>query len=268
MNETKNISVSPETCPAHSYVVKASIAGERNKKAAEVICALAPLIEQAGGKLPDITYNELIDQCPSLKAAINTTAVANVNKLLNRTFTKAWELLRTQTLLDEKYKGIQLPTEIPTILSLDKKLDAQTNEKAGPDSAANPIDSQELALLQALFAMMLRNRESTATIRLKDFLAMAGAESVDRKTDVSSALGLLSRLGRFYYQPEGRPGELPAGTFYSIVLLSSLEEDEGGGTIELYSWYAKTLLEANPDADPEKYLPIPEDRITDQTRPA
>lgn len=268
MNETKNISINPEICQAHSAVVKTSIMKERDKKAAEVVCALAALIEQAGGKLPDITYDELIDRCPSLKAAINTAAVADANKLLDRTFTKAWELLRTQTHLEEKYKAIQLPTEIPTILTLDKKLDAQTNGKAGPDPAAKPIDSQELALLQALFAMMLRNRESTASIRLKDFLAMADAESVDRKTDVSSALGLLSRLGRFYYQPEGRPGELPAGTFYSIVLLSSLEEDEDGGTIELYSWYAKTLLEADPGIDPDKYLPIPDDRITDQTRPA
>lgn len=107
---------------------------------------------------------------------------------------------------------------------------------------------------------MLRNRDSTASIRLEDFLTMAGTESIDRKTDISSALGLLSGLGRFYYQPEDRPG-----VFYSIVMLSSLEEDEDGGTIDLHSWYAKTLLEADPDIDPDKYLPIPEDRITDQT---
>ena len=185
--------------------------------------------------------------------------------ILNRVFTKAWELLRTQTLLEEKYKGIQLPTEIPTILALDEKLDARENDTY---PTAKPIDSQELALLQNLFAMMLKNRESTVSIRLKDFLAMAGAGPVNRKTDVGSALGLLSRLGRLYYQPEGRPGELPAGTFYSVVMLSSLEEDEDGGTIELYSWYAKKLLEADPDVDPDKYLPIPEDRITDRTRAA
>lgn len=120
--------------------------------------------------------------------------------------------------------------------------------------------NQELALLQALFALILKNRESTASIRLKDFLVMAGTESVDRKTDISFALGLLSGLGRFYYQPEDRPG-----VFYNIVMLSSLKEDEDGGTIDLHSWYAKKLLEADPDMDPDKYLPIPEDQITDQT---
>lgn len=268
MNETKNISVSPETCPAHSYVVKASIAGERNKKAAEVVCALAPLIEQAGGKLPDITYDELIDRCPSLKAAINTAAVADVNKLLDRTFTKAWELLRTQTILVEKYKGIQLPTEIPTILSLDKKLDAQTNEKAGPDPAANPIDGQELALLQALVGSMLRSRKYTATIRLKEFLGMAGIEPVDQKTDVNSALGLLTRLGQLYYFPDGLPTKHHLGSFCTILSYTYLKEDVDGADIFLHSTYAEELLKTDPDGDPDKYLPIPEDQITDRIRAA
>lgn len=268
MNETKNISVSPETCPAHSYVVKASIAGERNKKAAEVVCALAPLIEQAGGKLPDITYDELIDRCPSLKAAINTAAVADVNKLLKRTFSKAWELLRTQTILVEKYKGIQLPTEIPTILSLDKKLDAQTNEKAGPDSATNPIDGQELALLQTLVGSMLRNRKYTATIKLKEFLDMAGIESVDQKTDVDSALGLLARLGQLYYFPDGLPTKHHLGSFCNILACTCLAEDEDGAEIHLHSTYAEDLLEEDPDVDPELHLPIPVDKITDRIRAA
>lgn len=268
MTETKNAPVSSETNPAHSYVVKASIAGERNKKAAEVVCAIAPLIEQAGGKLPDITYDELIDQCPSLKAAINTATVADANKLLKRTFSTAWELLRTQTHLEEKYKGIQLPTEIPTILTMDKKLNAQTNEKAGPDSAANPIDSQELALLQALVGSMLRNRKYTATIRLKEFLDMAGIKPVDQKTDVGSALGLLARLGQLYYFPDGLPTKHHLGSFCSILACTCLAEDKDGAEIHLHSTYVEDLLEKDPDVDPELHLPIPEDKITDRIRPA
>ena len=39
----------------------------------------------------------------------NTSDTSNQNKILKRAFSKAWELLVTQTDLSVKYKNIQLP---------------------------------------------------------------------------------------------------------------------------------------------------------------
>lgn len=264
MNETKNSPNSPETHPDYSTVIRSSIAGERDGKAVQITCVLAMLIDQAGGKLPDITYGELINRCPSMRAAIDTAAVADINKLLKRTFSKAWELLRTQTDLEEKYKDIRLPTETPTILTLDEKLNVQKG--AGPDPDSKPIDSRELALLQTLVGSMLRNRKYTATIRLDEFLAMAGIKPVDKKTDISSALDLLLRLGQLYYFPDGLPTKDHLRSFCSILTYTCLAEDEDGAVINLISTYAEDLLKADPDIDPDKYLPIPEDRIADWSR--
>lgn len=123
----------PVTFPVNSYVVKSSIINERNKRAAQIVCVLATLIERTGGGLPNITYDELIDRCPSMWNAMDAATASDKNKILNRVFSKAWELLRTQTHLEEKYEGIQLPTEIPTVSKLGKKLEIPKNGKDKKD---------------------------------------------------------------------------------------------------------------------------------------
>lgn len=113
----------PFMLPSHSYLIKSSIAKEKNKRAVEIVCIIVTLIEQAGNCTPNIKVQTIVDRCPELKNAIDAAKGADKNKLLKRAFTKAWELLPKQTLLKEKYKDIELPSptdpqNIPTMSSL------------------------------------------------------------------------------------------------------------------------------------------------------
>ena len=112
----------PFMLPSHTYLVKSSIMKERNKRAVEIVCAIVTLIEQAGDNVPNIKFQTLVDRCPSLKNTLDAASPTNRNTILRRTFTKAWELLRTQTHLEEAYPGIQLPTAIPTMSRLGEVL--------------------------------------------------------------------------------------------------------------------------------------------------
>lgn len=110
----------PFMLPSYTYLVKASIAKEKNKRAAEIVCIVATLIEQAGDNTPHIRAQTIVDRCPDLKYALEATErSSNKTLLLRRAFEKAWELLHTQTRLEEVYKNIQLPTKIPTAGTLD-----------------------------------------------------------------------------------------------------------------------------------------------------
>lgn len=112
----------PFMLPSHTYLVKSSIMKERNKRAVEIVCAIVTLIEQAGDNVPNIKFQTLIDRCPSLKNTLEAASPPNRNIILRRTFTKVWELLRTQTHLTEVYQDIQLPTAIPTMSRLGEVL--------------------------------------------------------------------------------------------------------------------------------------------------
>lgn len=112
----------PFTLPSNTYLVRSSIMKERNKRAAEVVCIIVTLIEQAGDNTPNIKFQTIIDRCPDLDNALKAATPTDRDKILRRTFSKAWELLRTQTRLTETYKNIQLPTAIPTMSMLDDVL--------------------------------------------------------------------------------------------------------------------------------------------------
>lgn len=126
----------PFTVAVNSYRVKSSIMSERNRRAVEIVCALVPLIDRSGSGRPNISYRKLIQRCPDLRNALDSSATtANKNTILRRAFTKAWELLRTQTCLTEKYKDNQLPTVIPTISMLNctlKNAEERKSEKKPP----------------------------------------------------------------------------------------------------------------------------------------
>ena len=113
----------PLTLPTHSYLIDSSIVKERNKAAAENVIILVTLIEQAGDNIPRIKASTLIERNVQLAERLEETA--NPRALLNRVFTKTWELLRTKTRLTEVYKNIQLPDPkdpafMPTMRTLDK----------------------------------------------------------------------------------------------------------------------------------------------------
>lgn len=113
------------TKAVETYLIKDSIVKERNTRAAEVVYIVCVLIETCGDRLPHISAKTIIDRMPELKKALeNMSTAANRNTLLRRTFTKAWELLRTQTELEQVYKDIHLPDPknplcIPTVGTLD-----------------------------------------------------------------------------------------------------------------------------------------------------
>ena len=96
--------------PSHSYLIKASIVAERNKRAAELVFIVVTLIEQCGGNKAHIKASTIVERIPDLAVAIkNCRKPANVNVLLKRVFSKGWELLRSHTTLEEHYKSIKLP---------------------------------------------------------------------------------------------------------------------------------------------------------------
>ena len=109
---------------SHSYLVKSSIAKERNKRAVEIVIAVVITIEQAGKNTPHLKASTIIGRIPQLQRAFNKTkTTSNKNLLLSRTFKKAWELLETQTKLRDKYPNITLPDpnnpqNIPTTSTL------------------------------------------------------------------------------------------------------------------------------------------------------
>ena len=115
----------PSLNPSHSYLIKSSIVSERNKDAITNVSNIVTLIEQAGGKGAHISAAELINRNPSFKERLQKST--NKVQLLSRTFKKTWELLRTQTRLEEAYRDITLPSpddpcSIPVPSNLETKV--------------------------------------------------------------------------------------------------------------------------------------------------
>lgn len=110
----------PFLLPSHSYLVKTSIAKERNKRAAEIVCVVVTLIEQAGDVgTPHIKAQTIVDRCPDLKNALDAADSSNKSHVLRRAFSKAWAILPKQTRLAEVYRNIKFPSAIPTASTLD-----------------------------------------------------------------------------------------------------------------------------------------------------
>ena len=110
--------------PSHSYLIKSSIAKERNKAAVENVRIIVQLIEQAGsGGTPHIKASTVVERNEVLKSRLRSSS--NQLQLLQRVFKKTWELLRDQTTLLGTYEGIELPapddiSSIPTPGNLGK----------------------------------------------------------------------------------------------------------------------------------------------------
>lgn len=126
----------PLTTAHHSYLVKSSIASEKNKAAVENVFIIVAGLEQAGGKSYHIAVSTLIERNPQLQQRLEEST--NATQLLKRTFTKTWELLRKQTYLVDKYKDIQLPDPknpgvIPTAKSVDSMVIEITHSGKRPE---------------------------------------------------------------------------------------------------------------------------------------
>lgn len=99
----------PKRNPSHSFLIKTTIAKEKNKAAVENVNLIVMLIEQAGNTLPNISARTLIERNPILIQQLENNIQKNRQRELERCFKKTLELLRTQTRLYEKYSNIQLP---------------------------------------------------------------------------------------------------------------------------------------------------------------
>lgn len=100
----------PLTDPAYTYLIRSSLAKERNHKAAEIVVIIVRLIEMAGNRTPHIRASTIIERnCLLLECLNNTERTSDKNKVLKRSFSKAFELLITQTRLQEVYADIRLP---------------------------------------------------------------------------------------------------------------------------------------------------------------
>ena len=113
----------PMLYPNNSYLVKSSIASERNEAAVANVFIIVQLIEQAGDKgIPNIKASTIIERNEFLKLRLQNSS--NPAQLLKRAFKKTWQLLRDQTILLEVYDSIVLPnpkdiSKIPTPGNLD-----------------------------------------------------------------------------------------------------------------------------------------------------
>lgn len=111
--------------PVHSKLIDARIVLEQNKRAVEIVCVVTALIQRAGSHgLTRIKARTIVERVPELKYAIETAKTnSDRNKMLKRAFSKAWQLLPKYTSLEEHYKGIQFPTFIPTMSTLDVNIE-------------------------------------------------------------------------------------------------------------------------------------------------
>lgn len=108
---------------SHSYLIKSELAKEKNKAAADNVAIIVTLIEQAGQHTPRIKASTIIERNPALKQRLECNA--KPARLLERVFRKTWELLKTQTYLQDVYENIKLPdsediNNIPNMKDLDK----------------------------------------------------------------------------------------------------------------------------------------------------
>lgn len=110
--------------PAYSYLVDISIEKERNKKAVEVVLIIVALIEQAGNNTPHIRASTIVERAGLFGGNPQGLPTGSKNTVLKRTFSRAWNLLRSKTLLSSVYKDLWLPDSndtryIPTCSTLD-----------------------------------------------------------------------------------------------------------------------------------------------------
>ncbi len=110
--------------PAHSYLIKSSIASEKNLAAVENIFIIVPIIEQAGDHIANIKASTIIERNPIFKYQIEQSDPQHKSQIIQRVFKRTWQLLREQTNIIETYKNIQLPDpNNPADIPTQKKLD-------------------------------------------------------------------------------------------------------------------------------------------------
>lgn len=113
----------PRRLPSDTFLIKSAIAKERNKAAVENVFLIVQGMEKAGGNQYHIAATTLIERNEQLKKRLQESK--NPRQLLKRCFKRTWELLRTMTELDKRYKNIRLPDpDDPAVIPTAKTLDS------------------------------------------------------------------------------------------------------------------------------------------------
>lgn len=130
----------PQTLPVNSYLVHSDIMKERNKAAVQNVFIIVQGVERCGDNEYSISAETLIERNPILQQQLNTNQ--NERRLLQKVFSKTWELLRSKTDLATVYKNIKLPDpknpeDIPTKSTLKKFVLTITHDGKKPGDNAS-----------------------------------------------------------------------------------------------------------------------------------
>ena len=120
----KNPDGSPKRVAAYSYMIKNTIAIEKDKAAVENVVIIVSGIERAGNNPYHISFKKLIEENALLAEGLKKAGPSHGTQYLKRHFLKTWQLLRDQTYLTERYENIELPDpneikNIPTLKSIE-----------------------------------------------------------------------------------------------------------------------------------------------------
>lgn len=129
-------------------LIKHEIIKERSKLAVEIVVLIVRKIAQAeSGKVVKVKVREIFNKIPELKYQIfdkkaasgQVKSTKDKNKAIKRIFSKAWELLKTKTYIEQVYPGMVLPQKddpaaLPTINDMDKEFLFDTAVETGDGS--------------------------------------------------------------------------------------------------------------------------------------
>ena len=97
---------------------------------AEVAAVVTTLIDRAGNFRPAISYRQIIERCGCLRYSLcHRSSVSSANEMLRDVFSGAWEILRYETDIGDKYKKFEFPELTPTIDTLGDRIEFRHSRK-------------------------------------------------------------------------------------------------------------------------------------------
>lgn len=129
----------PQLSPFNSFAIQLILNTERNKLAAEIVRYVVYLVDASGRSngTPHAKARTILNECPELKHRIATAkSNSDRNKYLKRAFTRAWQILNDPKCLDllKQHKDFQVPTDIPTMKTLDSLVFRFSSKDAEPSA--------------------------------------------------------------------------------------------------------------------------------------
>ena len=118
----------------YAYLIKSELFGQKSERAIAVVEEIVYLIVRAGGnlapgeevKVPHIKVRKLLENIPELDELVldKNIPAKKASDIIAQTFKTAWVYIEKYTILREKYREIQIPTDfIPRMKTLDKNLE-------------------------------------------------------------------------------------------------------------------------------------------------